>query len=74
MSVYVVQLEAVIRCDVTCCDCGNTVVSEAFRIKSDGIEPGDIQRFIEDRNAGNHFPVGWAVYGWGTYRCPSCKL
>ena len=70
----IIRADFVIKSPVTCCDCGLTVLSPTFRVTFEDIAFDDIESALNAQNAGSHFPVGWAAYGYPTYRCPDCKI
>jgi hypothetical protein len=74
MAIRIKRADIVISADVECVDCGLTVPSNWFHFTTEEITALDLYIALGNANAGSHFPVGWVSYGYGTYRCPNCKI
>lgn len=69
----IVRASVRVRCPVVCVDCGLRVASDAFTVEIEDTTPEELYQRLRTTNAGPHFPVGWAAYGYPNYRCPECK-
>lgn len=70
----IIRGEVTIRLPVVCCNCNSFQPSEPITVDISGLDSSELASRLNRVRIGTAFPVGWASYLGGKYRCPKCVV